>query len=199
VEKAHREYFRPEILQFAYQASAKEPGHWTKADEKPSVGPHRQSPVPSAAGGSNLSKTRVQDTYEFAQRMGYKKLGIAFCSALHEEASFLSRILEAQGFEVVSVVCKTGGTPKEYIGIKGEEDAQKPMCSPIAQAMILNDEKTDLNILVGLCVGHDSLFLKYSNAYSTVLVAKDRTLGHNPASALCPTSPHYEQMLKKGV
>ena len=84
------------------------------------------------------------------------------------------------------------------IGIRGEDEAQKSMCSPIAQAMILNEEKTDFNILVGLCVGHDSLFLKYANAYCTVLVAKDHVLSHNPVAALCPTSPHYDRMLSKG-
>jgi uncharacterized metal-binding protein len=147
-------------------------------------------------------KPRVQETCEFAQKMGYKKLGIAFCGGLHEEALSLTRILEAQGFEVASVMCKAGGTPKEHIGIKEEEKIgvgeYESMCSPIAQAMILNEEKTDFNILLGLCVGHDSLFLKYSRAYCTVLVAKDRVLGHNPCVALYTTGSYYARMLKKG-
>jgi len=58
------------------------------------------------------------------------------------------------------------------------------MCNPIAQAQILNEQLTDFNIVVGLCVGHDSLFFKHSEAPVTVLVAKDRVLGHNPAAAL---------------
>ncbi len=53
--------------------------------------------------------------------MGYRKLGVAFCSGLPEEARALTRILWAQGFEVVSVVCKVGGKPKETIGIREEE------------------------------------------------------------------------------
>ena len=57
------------------------------------------------------------------------------------------------------------------------------MCSPISQAMVLNDEGVDFNILMGLCVGHDSLFFRYSEALTTVLVVKDRVLGHNPAAA----------------
>jgi uncharacterized metal-binding protein len=56
------------------------------------------------------------------------------------------------------------------------------MCNPIAQAMIMNREKTELNIIVGLCVGHDSTFIR-SEAPVTVLVAKDRVLCHNPAGA----------------
>jgi uncharacterized metal-binding protein len=110
--------------------------------------------------------------------------------------------LEAQGFEVVSVICKVGRTPKENIGIRGEEKVRigefESMCSPIAQAMILNEVKTDFNIMVGLCVGHDSLFLKYSEAYCTVLVAKDRVLGHNPCAALYTAGSFYARMLRKG-
>ena len=113
-------------------------------------------------------KPRVQETCEFAHRMGYQKLGVAFCAGLHKEAAALTQVLEAQGFEVVSVVCKAGCTPKETIGI-GDEDKVRigefeSMCSPIAQAMLLNEEKTDFNILLGLCVGHDSLFLKYARS-----------------------------------
>jgi uncharacterized metal-binding protein len=134
--------------------------------------------------------------------MGYRKLGVAFCAGLHKEAAALNQILEAQGFEVVSVVCKAGCTPKETIGI-GDEDKVRigefeSMCSPIAQAMLLNEENTDFNILLGLCVGHDSLFLKYAQAYSTVLVTKDRVLAHNPAGALYTSGSYYERMLRKG-
>jgi len=57
-------------------------------------------------------------------------------------------------------------------------------CNPIAQALLLNEVETDFNIIVGLCVGHDSLFIKYSKAPVTVLIAKDRRLAHNPAAAL---------------
>jgi uncharacterized metal-binding protein len=147
-------------------------------------------------------KPRVQETCEFAQKMGYKKIGVAFCMGLHKEALLLMQILKAQGFEVISVNCKTGGIPKETIGIKEKEKIHigefESMCNPIAQAMILNDEKTDFNILVGLCVGHDSLFLKYANAFCTVLVVKDRVLGHNPVAALYTSSSYYARMMKKG-
>lgn len=32
------------------------------------------------------------------------------------------------------------------------------MCNPIYQAKLLHHEKSEFNILLGLCVGHDSLF-----------------------------------------
>jgi uncharacterized metal-binding protein len=188
IGKATEEYAKPDILKFAYQASVQEAECYVNRGVKPYV-PHPTKP-------------RVQEVCEFAQKMGYKKLGVVFCTGLHGEALSLTQILEAQGFEVVSVVCKAGRAPKEQIGIKDEEKVHigefESMCSPIAQAMILNEEKTEFNILVGLCVGHDSLFLKYSEAYCTVLVAKDRVLSHNPCAALYTTGSYYARMLRKG-
>jgi uncharacterized metal-binding protein len=148
------------------------------------------------------AKPRVQEICEFAMKMKYRKLGVAFCAGLHGEAQILASILEAQGFEVASVVCKVGGTPKEQIGIEEKEKIYigqfESMCSPIVQAKILNEEQTEFNILVGLCVGHDSLFFKYSDAPTTVLVAKDRVLGHNPAAALYTAGSYYARLLRPG-
>jgi uncharacterized metal-binding protein len=62
----------------------------------------------------------------------------------------------------------------------------------------LNEEKTELNILLGLCVGHDSLFFKYAEAYTTVLVAKDRVLGHNPIAALYTAGSYYSRLMEPG-
>ena len=188
VKKANVEYAKPDILEFARQASIQEAECYTNRGVKAYI-LHPINP-------------RVQETCEFAQKMGYKKLGIAFCGGLHSEALSLTQILEAQGFEVVSVVCKAGRTPKEEIHLKEEEKVRignfESMCSPIGQAMILNAEKTDFNILVGLCVGHDSLFLRYSHAYCTVLVTKDRVLAHNPAGALYTSGSYYARLRRKG-
>jgi uncharacterized metal-binding protein len=127
--------------------------------------------------------------------MGYRRLGVAFCAGLHDETRVLVDILQAQGFDVVSVVCKVGATPKEAIGLRDDQKVRvgefEPMCNPIAQAAILNAAHTEFNVLVGLCVGHDSLFLKYSDALCAVLVAKDRVLGHAPAAALHTASSYY--------
>ena len=188
IGKATQEYAKPDIFKFAHEASIQEGECYIKRDVKPFV--------------SHPTKPRVQEVCEFAQKMGYKKLGIAFCGGLHSEALSLTQILEAQGFEVISAVCKASRTPKEQIGIKDEEKLRigefESMCSPIAQAAILNEEKTDFNILLGLCVGHDSLFLKYSKAYCTVLVAKDRVLAHNPCAALYTAGSYYARMLGMG-
>ena len=64
------------------------------------------------------------------------------------------------------------------------------------QAKLLNEAKTDLNVVVGLCVGHDSLFYKYSEAITTTAVTKDRVLGHNPVAALYNAESYYSKLLK---
>ena len=86
------------------------------------------------------------------------------------------------------MACKNGSIPKEDIGLT---DAQKvkpgkfeALCNPVAQGEMLNEHGCEFNVVLGLCIGHDSLFFKYSKALSTVLVAKDRVLGHNPVAAL---------------
>jgi uncharacterized metal-binding protein len=71
------------------------------------------------------------------------------------------------------------------------------MCNPITQAEILNTEKTEFNIMVGLCVGHDSLFLQHVKAPTTVLIVKDRVFGHNPAAALYLSGSYYKKLLHK--
>jgi uncharacterized metal-binding protein len=70
------------------------------------------------------------------------------------------------------------------------------MCNPILQAQVLNSEQTELNILLGLCVGHDSLFLKYAEAPCTVLAVKDRVTGHNPLAALYTLDSYYRALKK---
>jgi len=137
----------------------------------------------------------------FARRLDVSKLGIANCIGLMREARLLQEILEANGFEVYSVCCKVGSIPKEEIGLADEEKIRpgqfEALCNPIGQAKLLNEAGTGLNIVVGLCVGHDSLFFRHSEAPVTVLVAKDRVTGHNPAAALY-TSHSYYSRLREG-
>lgn len=142
--------------------------------------------------------TRVEEVVEFSKRMGYKKLGIANCIGLMDQANLLTRILESHGFEVVSVACKSGNIPKENIGLGDAEKVKpggfEPMCNPVAQAELLNAHGAEFNIVMGLCIGHDSLFFKYSKALSTVLIAKDRVLGHNPIAALHTADMYYSRL-----
>lgn len=137
-------------------------------------------------------KPRVKEIIDFCKEMGYKKLGLAFCVGLAKEANIFIQILNKYGFEVESVICKLGSVNREKIGIK---DCDVPMCNPIAQAKFLNKEKTDFNIILGLCVGHDTLFFKYSDAPVTVLAVKDRALAHNPLGALYQADGYYKSRL----
>jgi uncharacterized metal-binding protein len=147
---------------------------------------------------------RLEETIQFAGKCNYRKIGIAFCVGLKREARLVADIFTAKGFEMVSVNCKVGGVPKESIGVKPEEKIAPPaimetMCNPIAQAEVLNAEQVDLAVMLGLCVGHDTLFLKYIRPPCTVLAAKDRVLGHNPlAAAYLSKGPYYSRLRIEG-
>ena len=138
---------------------------------------------------------RIREVMEFARLAGFKKLGLAFCVGLRKEAAEVNRIFESNGFEVASVMCKTGSRPKEELGLLDSEKVRpgqfEGMCNPVVQALLLNKEQTDLNILLGLCVGHDTIFIKHSKVPITVLAVKDRATGHNPLAAIY--AGHYFQ------
>lgn len=139
--------------------------------------------------------TRVEEIMAFAEKIGAKKIGIATCVGLLSESRTLAAILRNHGFEVFGAACKVGTVPKTEVGIP--EECNKigiNMCNPILQAELLNDAETDLNVIMGLCVGHDSLFIKYSKALVTSGVTKDRVLGHNPAAALYTANSYYSKI-----
>jgi len=142
--------------------------------------------------------TRVEEICAFAKKMGFTKLGIATCISMVDLARTLSGILESHGFEVASVACKNGGVPKEKLGLRDEEKIRpgtyESMCNPLAQAELLNDSGCELNIVLGLCVGHDSLFFRHSKGLATTLVAKDRVLAHNPVGALQLADTYFQRV-----
>lgn len=142
--------------------------------------------------------TRVEEIMAFAKKIGARKIGIATCVGLLRESRTLAAILRKYGFEVYGAACKVGAVPKMEVGIP-EECCKigKNMCNPILQAKLLNAAKTDLNVVMGLCVGHDSLFYKYSEALTTTGVTKDRVLGHNPVAALYTAESYYKKLLEE--
>ena len=169
---------------------------WALYDEEDT---RKAAQVSARVEGEGYCKwTRVEEVIEFSKRMGYKKLGIANCVGLMEQASLFTRILESHGFEVVSVACKSGNIPKENIGLADSEKVKpggfEPMCNPVAQAELLNAHGSEFNIVMGLCIGHDSLFFKRAKGLSTVLIAKDRVLGHNPIAALQMADMYYSRI-----
>lgn len=185
--KANLTYENAETAGFAHQASVQEASCYENRHERPYV--------------MQPTKTRIAEICEFAHRMGYKRLGLVFCLGLSREATIVEKILRKNGLDVVSVCCKAGRTSKELIGIEDSDKifqgTEEAMCNPVFQAFVVNEEKTDLNVLLGLCVGHDSLFFKHAHAYTTVLAVKDRVTGHNPLAAVYLHDSYYRKLVSR--
>ena len=133
--------------------------------------------------------TRVEEIMEYALRMGYSHIGVAFCVGLDAEAKTFVKILRANHFTVDSVCCKNGSVPKSLLGITREQQAHpenetEMMCNPAAQAELLTKAGCQLAVILGLCVGHDTLFIRHCGIPCTVLGVKDRVMAHNPVGAL---------------
>jgi uncharacterized metal-binding protein len=96
---------------------------------------------------------------------------------------------------VVSICCKVCGIGKGTFGLEQIDSGKEheTMCNPVGQAMMLNEAGTELNIICGLCVGHDAIFSMVSRAPVTTLIAKDRVLAHNPIGAVY--SPYIRRTL----
>lgn len=178
LEKALKRLENPETREFSLQAAIQEKEGYRLLD-----------------GVAVPVKPRLLEIIEFACKMKYQCLGLAFCSGLFQEARAVGKLLTDQGFTIISVACKAGKVAKEEIGLRESLKVRptcfEPMCNPIFQALILNEGKTDFNIVLGLCVGHDSLLFQHADAPCTVLAAKDRVLGHNPLAAIYNIDSYY--------
>ncbi len=175
VKKVSRTYRHERISNFYVKAALTEKGCYDESE---------------ALEGRTLPlRPRIREIAEFAKNIGAKRIGLAFCNGLAEEASRISAILEKHGLEVESVVCCCGAVDKTEHGVPAEykvkgKDAFEASCNPLLQAELLNRAGTAFNVLVGLCVGHDMLFTSNSKAPVTTLVVKDRYTGHNPVISL---------------
>ena len=152
---------------------------------------HLHGAATAIEGRHYCQAPRLQEIMLFAKEAGFSKLGIAFCIGLAEEARIIDEILSKE-FEIASVCCKLSAIDKRIFGLEQiDSDAEEVMCNPAGQADILNRAGTELNIICGLCVGHDAIFSLESKAPVTTLIAKDRVLAHNPVGAV------YNQYVKK--
>jgi len=144
------------------------------------------------------AKPRLEEIFDFINRMNYEKVGLAFCIGLQKEAAIVGKLFAARKIDLVSSICKTGRIAKEELGLDQSEKISagqfESMCNPILQAEILNEANTQFNIVLGLCVGHDSLFFQYSKAPTTVLAVKDRVTGHNPLAPLYTIDSYYRSL-----
>jgi uncharacterized metal-binding protein len=145
--------------------------------------------------------TRIEETMLYAKLRGYQKLGLAFCVGLSDEAQMLTNVFLNGGFEVVAVACMCGAISSDDVGLPEEDKIvagfRQPMCNPIGQAAVLDGEGCQLNVLLGLCVGDDTLFIKHSKAPVTVLAVKDRVLAHNPLGVLYTSRNPFSRMSTK--
>ena len=140
---------------------------------------------------------RVREIILFAEEMGFRKLGLAFCIGLADEAKVIHEIF-SQHFEVASVCCKACGIGKSTFALEPihAETDDEVMCNPAGQAKLLDEAGTELNVVCGLCVGHDAIFNMASTAPVTTLIVKDRVLAHNPAGAIY--SPYIRRTMLAG-
>ena len=139
---------------------------------------------------------RIQEAIEFARELKLKKIGLASCVALLSELGLVAQLFTGAGFDVVSSACQIGKVSPEDRGVKFDTTDRRGLtCNPIAQAEICNDAGTQLNFILGLCLGHDILFMRQSKAPVSVLIVKDRVTGHNPAAVLY--ADHLRQSLLK--
>ena len=150
-------------------------------------------------------RPRVLEIIKFCEMMNWKKLGVTFCVGLGNEAKRIVEIFESAGLDVYSVCCKCGSVDKTEWGIAGEDkisalrgnpEGFEAGCNPVVQAEVLNSANVDLNVIVGLCIGHDIQFTRFAKGPVTTLIVKDRVTGHNPYASLY-SGYHHPRLWKE--
>jgi uncharacterized metal-binding protein len=126
--------------------------------------------------------SRLQEIIAFSKKMNYKRLGLAYCYGMEKQVRQIAEIMRTNGLNVRAVSCTVGGIPQNEVN--PESSFCTVSCNPIGQAMQLNHEKTDLVVMIGLCLGHDILFQREIEADCTTLVVKDRVFNHAPLNVL---------------
>ncbi len=94
MEGAASQYERADVREFARLASVQEGECYELTAE-----------------GIRNKFPRLEETIQSAGKCNYRKIGMAFCVGLEQEARMLTDIFSAKGFEMVSVNCKVGAIP----------------------------------------------------------------------------------------
>ena len=126
--------------------------------------------------------SRLQEIIAFSKKMNYKRIGLAYCYGMEKQVQQIAEIMRKNELNVRAVSCTVGGIPQNEVN--PESSFCTVSCNPIGQAMQLNHEKTELVVMIGLCMGHDILFQREIDADCTTLVVKDRVFNHAPLSVL---------------
>jgi uncharacterized metal-binding protein len=141
---------------------------------------HDKQVLKIAEDSLNPHLDRIQEIIEYSREAGLRRIGIANCTTFNKEAEILTAILTDSGFSIEKVNCKYGRVPFNTL-IPGYSGVA---CNPAGQAKYLEDKNTELNIMMGLCLGHDMIFNSKSKAPVTPLIVKDRKLKHNTIEIL---------------
>ncbi len=126
--------------------------------------------------------SRLQEIIEFSKSMNFQRIGLAYCYGMEKDADLVAQIFRESGFKTIPVSCTTGGFKQSEVNENSPID--KVSCNPLAQAEQINNETVDFTVTMGLCLGHDILFQKKIQSYTTTLLVKDRIFDHNPIKAL---------------
>ncbi len=123
---------------------------------------------------------KIDEIKEYARQLGYTKIGIANCACVAKEAEIVAERFRPE-FETKVIGCKVGKLIRaEMFG----NESKGVACNPKEQAEVLNEWGSQLNIILALCIGHDIMFQKHSEAPTTTLLVKDRAHKHNPMEEL---------------
>ena len=92
-----------------------------------------------------LKMTRLEESLFFAQQMGAKKIGIAFCIGLANEASFCAQYFKNAGLQVESACCKNCAVDKDQLNLEKIKPGKfEAMCNPKMQAELMNKAETEI-------------------------------------------------------
>lgn len=125
---------------------------------------------------------RISELVYFCLGMDYEHVGLAFCADLFGETEIIAQLL-MRFVRVTPVCCRVYTSSSGSTGSPADNGSEQ-RCNPAEMARILNNARTDLNILIGLCMGSDVIFTQLSHAPVTTLFVKDRLLANNPIAAV---------------
>lgn len=135
-------------------------------------------------GRGSTKWPRLEHIREFCVHMGVRKAGLACCSMFLPHAKAAAAYLEEKDIASVIVCCKVGAVRLEDLGIHRDIGYSYHLCNPVGQAFVLNDNLTEMNILLGLCAPHDMTLGWHSKAPCTTLFAKEYITNHAPFATM---------------
>jgi uncharacterized metal-binding protein len=117
--------------------------------------------------------TRLKELGEFARLMGISRIGVVHGPDMVWEAGEVSSYLRREGLNPIL-------------------PPPTDRCDPLGQAGYFQRKDTQLNVIAGMGVAGEALFLRVTSTPTVCLLARDVRLRHNPAAALY-TSRSYSQ------